>query len=39
MVEEIIKWSKTAEALKLKERLIVLSGNKYIGDYETIIRR
>ena len=37
--EEIIKWSKTAEALKLKERLISLSGNKYIGDYETTIRR
>ena len=37
--DEIIKWSKTKEALKLRDRLISLSGNKYIGNYETSIRR
>ena len=38
-LEEIIKWSKTPEALKLRDRLISLSGNKYIGNPETSIRR
>ena len=37
--DEIIKWSKTEEALKLKDRLISLSGNKYIGNPETSIRK
>ena len=37
--DEIIKWSKTEEALQLKERLISLSANKYIGDPETTIRK
>jgi hypothetical protein len=37
--DEIIKWSKTEEALKLRDRLISLSGNKYVGNWETSIRR
>ena len=37
--DEIVKWSKTAEAIKLRERLINLTGPKYVSNKETTIRK
>ncbi len=36
--DEIIKWSKTAEAIKLRERLINLTGPKYVSNQDDSIR-